>query len=155
MKSRRRLIFKISFLAIGSLILLGYASDLLSARICERRIARRIAFDLYQGREFFVLTAKSDGLISISGESLKIFRSVGANARAYTQTTTEFDGFPFSALPHQTSFWTPSSRNSGQWESFAVAGVAYGPCLRGRHSQALLGSDSHRRAHSCRDQADT
>ena len=102
MRNTIRALAKKLLLLIVVLILLGYISDLISARICERRIARRIAFDIYKGQEFFILRPKPDDLIRLSGESLKIFQSVGAHAHAYTQGTTTFDGFPWGDVHRAT-----------------------------------------------------
>lgn len=80
------------------LIILGYFSDWVSARSCEKRVARWVASGIYQGRQFFILKPNPNDPSPTSNESLQIFKSVGAKACEYIQTTQEFNGFPWGDI---------------------------------------------------------
>jgi hypothetical protein len=105
--TRRKLLYlKVIAFTVCGVIALGYISDFLSVRICERRIARWISFDIYQGNKFFVLPPSSSYPMLFSPESLRIFKSVGGNVHAYTQTGQYFDGFPWGDV-HPATFRYP------------------------------------------------
>jgi hypothetical protein len=91
MARRKWLILKIPILLIGSIIILGYISDFISARVCERRVARWIANDILGGMDFFVIPPHAE-------ESLGIFQSIGANVHKYIQRSDRFDGFPWGEV---------------------------------------------------------
>jgi hypothetical protein len=69
-------------------ISLGYVSNVVSAPIAERQLARWIAFDVFGGQEFYVLEEKSK-------QSLPIFQKVRARVRLYHRTSKLFEGFPW------------------------------------------------------------
>ena len=60
-----------SAIVVLCFIAMGYLSNSLSKEVCERQVARWLAGDVMQGRDFFVLPDRA-------ARSLSVFNEVGA-----------------------------------------------------------------------------
>jgi len=87
-------------LAIGVLVIvaIGYLSNCVSTKACERQVARWIAKDIMNGRKFFVLPDRAS-------RSLSVFKEVGARVEVYTSTAENFNGFPWGEVGSANFRW--------------------------------------------------
>jgi hypothetical protein len=106
MHSKFKRYFRTIIFTFFAALIAGYGSDLVSLRMCERRTASWIAFDIYQGQKFFTLKPKPGDLIHLSSDSLSIFKAVGAHVQPYTYSDPQFDGFPWGDV-HRAAIRMP------------------------------------------------